>query len=246
MKNKRGFTLIELLVVVVILGILSTMGVMSYSNYKKNARDNERVSKATAIVDALEVYYNKNGEYPGCTALTASGPTVINNTLKGLASDILLAPKAPTGVTNSITCADLTTGSTTDFYSFMGDSSASCVAGTACLEWTFKYKDEASNEIVAVKSRHDTIVVNANTPVITGSAISSTAINTSWTSALGAGNYELQRATNSTFTSNLIITTLPETAKAVSGLTQNTTYYFRVRVNTPGPWSNTIIVSTST
>ena len=40
--QKRGFTLIELLVVIVIIGILATISVATFSGYFKKARDAER------------------------------------------------------------------------------------------------------------------------------------------------------------------------------------------------------------
>jgi len=58
MKNKfqqRGFTLIELLVVIVILGILSTISVGTFSSYFAKARDSERVSTVQNIAMMIKV-----------------------------------------------------------------------------------------------------------------------------------------------------------------------------------------------
>ena len=44
-KNKKGFTLIELLAVIVILGVLFSIAVGSYSNYQKRAKD-EAIERA--------------------------------------------------------------------------------------------------------------------------------------------------------------------------------------------------------
>ena len=57
MQNK-GFTLIELLVVIVIIGILATISVATFSGYFKKARDVERtsfVTNAKTIVLAEQV-----------------------------------------------------------------------------------------------------------------------------------------------------------------------------------------------
>ena len=58
MKNKfqqRGFTLIELLVVIVILGILSTISVGTFSSYFAKARDSERVSTVQNLAMMMKV-----------------------------------------------------------------------------------------------------------------------------------------------------------------------------------------------
>lgn len=65
-KTTNGFTIVEILVVIAIIGILATIGILSYSRVQANARDMQRSSKITIIAEALEKYYDKNGEYPGC------------------------------------------------------------------------------------------------------------------------------------------------------------------------------------
>ena len=56
--------MIELLVVIVILGILSVIGLGSFSSSQMKARDSKRKTDLRAISDALEVYYNDFGNYP--------------------------------------------------------------------------------------------------------------------------------------------------------------------------------------
>ncbi len=54
MPKKSGFTLIELLVVIAIIGILTTIGVSTYTGAQKNARDARRKIDIDAIASALE------------------------------------------------------------------------------------------------------------------------------------------------------------------------------------------------
>lgn len=64
MPLKKGFTLVELLVVITILGILSSIGLNSFTSSQKKARDAQRKTNLKQIADALETYYNDKGEYP--------------------------------------------------------------------------------------------------------------------------------------------------------------------------------------
>ncbi|MCB9813500.1 MAG: type II secretion system protein [Pseudomonadales bacterium] len=65
-KNKSilGFTMIELLIVIVILGILSVIGLGSFTAAQQKSRDANRKSSLNGIATALEVYYNDHGAYP--------------------------------------------------------------------------------------------------------------------------------------------------------------------------------------
>lgn len=59
----RGFTLIELLVVISIIGLLSTLAVVSLNNARAKARDARRLSDLKAIQTALEIYRDDNNDY---------------------------------------------------------------------------------------------------------------------------------------------------------------------------------------
>ena len=59
----RGFTLIELLVVVAIIGILSAVGVVSYSGYKNSAEKKQAEITLNSIYLAEQEYKSNNGEY---------------------------------------------------------------------------------------------------------------------------------------------------------------------------------------
>ncbi len=99
-KSKSGFTIIELVTVIVVIGILATIGVLSYNGIQAKSRDAERSTKTTIIADALEKYYEENGEYPTCDDFS-SNPA---NFLTGIDKTVLISPMATTGTANSINC----------------------------------------------------------------------------------------------------------------------------------------------
>ena len=70
----RGFTLIELLVVIAIIGLLSSVVFASLNSARAKARDARRLSDLKQVQIALELYYDKYGNYPSSGALAASWP----------------------------------------------------------------------------------------------------------------------------------------------------------------------------
>ena len=69
---KRGFTLIELLVGITIIALLVGIGSVSYSAAQRKNRDSRRKNDLRVIQQALEGYYDKNGEYPQTTTTSTS------------------------------------------------------------------------------------------------------------------------------------------------------------------------------
>ncbi len=63
-KRIDGFTMIELIVVIAILGLLSTIGLVSFRTAQIKGRDAQRKSDLAQIQKALEIYYNDYGYYP--------------------------------------------------------------------------------------------------------------------------------------------------------------------------------------
>lgn len=248
MKSKSAFTIVEVLVVTVIIAIVSALIILTYSKIQIDSRDSERSSRMKIVAGALEQYYQKNGEYPGCTAMTQSGSQV-TTTLPGLDPTALLAPDSPSGTTNSITgCTSMTSGAGADTYAYVGDGSGTCSTGAACMQYTLQYREEATGNIISLQSQHQVQVALAGTPNLTATTANNTQINLSWSAATAALNYHLQRATDANFTVNLVDSTTTGTSASATGLTPGTTYYFRVQGNSAisqGVWSNTANTTTS-
>jgi len=150
----RGFTIIELLVVIAIIGVLSTIGVVSFSSIQSNARNTQRSSKVTILSEALEKYYDKNGEYPSCAAMTADSNTVTTTTLKGLDPDVLTSPTGTKG-TNSISCID---SPSPDSFAYVG----------GLTQYTLKYKEEDSSTVPILDSRRHVIGATYTLTLVAG------------------------------------------------------------------------------
>ena len=79
----RGFTLIELLVVVAIIGILSAVGVVSYSGYKASAEKKQAEISLNSIYLAEQEYKsNNNGEY--CISSCGNTDDIVKNLFDGI------------------------------------------------------------------------------------------------------------------------------------------------------------------
>jgi prepilin-type N-terminal cleavage/methylation domain-containing protein len=230
----KGFTLVELLVVTAVIGVLSTISVIGFSKIQASSRDSER---SAVISEALEKYYDANGEYPDCYSMTQATTAVASSTLVGIDPTALTTPLAAAG-TNSLGCTALTAGSGTDSFAYVGDGSPACLnvaAAGSCLQYTLQYQSEASGTIVSLKSRHTTqLATSGGTSITAANGTDFSQVTLTWNSVSNASSYNVQYATDSGFTVNPLTVSFPagsgsSTNGVVTGLTSNQQYYFRVQ-----------------
>lgn len=252
MKSKSrfyGFTIIELLVVITIIAIISGITVLTYDKTQKSSRDSQRSSRITVISSYLERYYEKNGEYPSCKQMTQPADQVSKSVLQGIEPQALLTPSNTNSSSTSFICTTMTAGNGPDTFSYIGDGSANCDTGTACLQYTLQYRAEATGTIVSVKGQHQTQIATSGTPVVVANPTGFTQINLTWNSIDNAISYRVMSATDSNFTANVTDQNVSGTSLSLSTLTYNTTYYFRVAANAStgqGKWSDVVSASTWT
>lgn len=71
-QRQSGFTIVELLIVIVIIGILATLVIVTFSGVQQRARDAERKTDINAVAGQLEAFYASNGYYPPAADLVSS------------------------------------------------------------------------------------------------------------------------------------------------------------------------------
>jgi general secretion pathway protein G len=62
---RHGFTMLELVVVVLILGMIAAIASSQIFDTANDARKNSSRQSLDVIRNAIDLYYQKNGEYPG-------------------------------------------------------------------------------------------------------------------------------------------------------------------------------------
>lgn len=160
MKRKSlAFTLVEVLIVVTILSILVSISVVFNRKIQISSRDKERDVEVTIIAEALEAYYNKNGEYPSVSVMTNTNGATVRTLLDIKDAGAIVAPAAAPGTTNSIVSGS--TSAAPDRYRYStAETTATlgaCTTGgslTGCTKFQLSYTKEEGNTSVTINSRH--------------------------------------------------------------------------------------------
>lgn len=222
-KNTKGFTIVEVLAIILVVGILSTIGVVSFQGAQKNTRDSQRVNQITIIAETLEKYYDKNGQYPDCPTITGA-----TSPLKDIDQKVLIAPKS-----NSASVACSTPSATNDvfYYNFnVGDGS-----------WKLEYFNEGQNTSkIAVSSRRITATIpDPSLPVLAAPALTATkngkyAIDLSWNTYApnNSTKFIVNYSTSSSFpaaSTNVKTLTRDTLSYQLTSLSAGTKYYVRIK-----------------
>lgn len=122
LKKSKGFTIVELLIVIVVIGILATLVIVTFSGIQQKGRNSQRQTDINAIASHVEAFYATKGYYPSMADLNSA--TVRAADFKGLDPEALKDPKA--------TSADIAATTSATAYSYVG---AGCT-NTAVTEAT--------------------------------------------------------------------------------------------------------------
>ena len=79
--KKKAFTLIELLIVVALIGILSSIGVITFQGQIKSSKQKKAEINLNTVNLALQEYKSNNGDYGSTISCSTSSNSTIDNSL---------------------------------------------------------------------------------------------------------------------------------------------------------------------
>lgn len=132
-KKDRGFTIVELLVVIVVIGILATITIVSYTGITQKANTTKALANAQSAQNVAEVFAAQNNYYPMLTTDFATGTTITK-----LPAGIYLTNVTPGTGNNAV--PSNTNGVSTIYYQYCGSvaaPAASSATGGRIQYWDF-------------------------------------------------------------------------------------------------------------
>lgn len=114
-----GFTIVELLIVIVVIGILATLVIVTFSGIQQKGRNSQRQTDINTVTTYVSAYYTEKGYYPTLTDMNDA--TWRSNNAKGLDPEALKDPRG-----NAQTLVGTTTA----------NSYVYTVGGTGCVATT--------------------------------------------------------------------------------------------------------------
>jgi len=103
LKNKKGFTIVELLIVIVVIGILATLVIVTFTGIQQKGRNSQRQTDINAVDSHIEAFNAQYGFYP--TQADLATPTFVSTYMKGLDPEALRDPKQAAGGTVGVTAS---------------------------------------------------------------------------------------------------------------------------------------------
>ncbi|MFI5270927.1 MAG: type II secretion system protein [Candidatus Saccharimonadales bacterium] len=148
-KRQEGFTIVELLIVIVIIGILATLVIVTFTGIQQRARNTKRTTDINAIDSHLEAYNANNGFYPTLTQMNTA--SFVSGNLKGLDPSALQDPQG-----SSPTLVD-TPAAKAYAYQPTDDNNNACDdVTTNCTKFTLTatYEGTVNNSPTYIKTSH--------------------------------------------------------------------------------------------
>lgn len=145
-QRQSGFTIVELLIVIVIIGILATLVIVTFSGVQQRARDSERKTDINAIAGQLEAFYASKGYYPTAADMNTNPDTTgtwrnENKDLFKIDQKAFADPSnSDTQTLNTSAAPDpFTTGDRVYHYVALDGTGAACAtAGAECASYTLQ------------------------------------------------------------------------------------------------------------
>lgn len=234
----RAFTLVEVLTVSVLVTVIASVVVFSYSSIQKTSRDEQRKTSASILAESLEKYFDKNSEYPSVASLADKNVTTVQLKLNLSDPNVLRLPG------NSSSTASISTNTpsaTVIQYSGSvaspGDASkCSTNVNGACDAFTLKYVRESDGKVVTIKSRRGTASAQPSGAAPSAPSItltpSSSNVYVQWNVSSGTTpivySVSYRRLADSTFTNIGSCQSISVTSCSALGLSPSTTYVFKV------------------
>jgi general secretion pathway protein G len=128
-KKQQGFTIVELLIVIVVIGILATLVIVTFTGIQQKARNTKRQTDINALNSHLEAFHAESGYYPTLAHVNDSAWRGTN--MKGLDPE---AMKDPKGSAQTLVASP---AANSYAYAVTNDAGTDCSADeTTCSQYT--------------------------------------------------------------------------------------------------------------
>lgn len=155
-RNDRGFTIVELLAVIVVIVVMVSLLVTTYSGIQTHQRNTQRTNDLKLFQDKLETYFetNANSHYPSAADINtqpANGTWWIQTNMKGLSKQTIRDPSSSSY--RVLTSVPKKAGIGYVYQPVQSDGTTSCESNdTTCASYTLTAVPEGGGPNIVLKS----------------------------------------------------------------------------------------------